>query len=118
MGDEDIGITPGDIVFVIKEKKHDIFTREGNNLIKTVNLTLKQALIGVNVNVVTLDKRRLKIPITQNTIYPGYIHRVQSEGMPISKYGGNKSGDLLIKFNIKFPERLNDEQKEGIRNIL
>jgi len=117
-GDEDINITPGDIQFVIKEKKHDVFERDGNNLVKTVNITLKQALIGVNVNVVTLDKRRLKIPITENTIRPGYIHRVSGEGMPISKFNGNKHGDLLIKFNIQFPNRLNDEQKEKIRDIL
>jgi len=117
-GDEDIYIKPGDIVFVIKEKKHDVFEREGNNLVKTVNITLKQALIGINVNVVTLDKRRLKVPITENTICPGYIHRVSGEGMPISKFNGNKFGDLLIKFNIQFPNRLNDEQKEKIREAL
>ena len=117
-GDEDINIIPGDIQFVIKEKKHEIFERDGNDLIKTVNITLKQALIGVNVNVVTLDKRRLKIPITENTIYPGYIHRVSGEGMPISKFGGHKFGDLLIKFNIKFPNRLNGEQKQQLREIL
>lgn len=117
-GDEDVGITPGDIVFVIKEKQHDVFTRDGNNLVKTVNITLKQALIGVNVNVVTLDKRRLKIPITENTIKPGYIHRVSGEGMPISKFNGNKFGDLLIKFNIHFPNRLDDAQKEKLSEIL
>eukprot|EP00486_Rosalina_sp_Unknown_P002967 CAMPEP_0201567410 /NCGR_PEP_ID=MMETSP0190_2-20130828/7918_1 /ASSEMBLY_ACC=CAM_ASM_000263 /TAXON_ID=37353 /ORGANISM="Rosalina sp." /LENGTH=249 /DNA_ID=CAMNT_0047987399 /DNA_START=154 /DNA_END=899 /DNA_ORIENTATION=+ len=32
-GDEDINITPGDIQFVIKEKKHDVFERDGNNLV-------------------------------------------------------------------------------------
>jgi len=117
-GDENINMTPGDIQFIIQEKKHDVFERDGNDLVKTVNITLKQALCGINVNVLTLDKRRLKIPITENTIYPGYIHRVIGEGMPISKTNGMKRGNLLIKFNIKFPERLNDEQKESIRGCL
>jgi len=117
-GDENINMTPGDIQFIIQEKKHDVFERNGNDLVKTVNITLKQALCGINVNVLTLDKRRLKIPITENTIYPGYIHRVIGEGMPISKTNGMKRGNLLIKFNIKFPERLNDEQKESIRGCL
>jgi len=117
-GDEDVNVIPGDIQFIIQEKKHDIFERDGNDLVKTVNITLKQALCGVNVNVVTLDKRRIKVPIIENTMYPGYIHRVIGEGMPISKTDGNKYGDLLIKFNISFPQRLNDEQKEQIREIL
>jgi len=117
-GDENMNMTPGDIQFIIQEKKHDVFERDGNDLVKTVNITLKQALCGINVNVVTLDKRRLKIPIIENTIYPGYVHRVIGEGMPISKTGGSKFGNLLIKFNIKFPQRLNAEQKDSIQRCL
>jgi len=117
-GDENINMTPGDIQFIIKEKKHDLFERAGNDLIRTINISLKQALCGVNVNVLTLDKRRLKIPITENTISPGYIHRVQGEGMPISKTDGHQRGDLFIKFNIKFPEKLNERQKDAIRQNL
>lgn len=117
-GDENMNMTPGDIQFIIQEKKHDVFERNGNDLVKTVNITLKQALCGINVNVVTLDKRRLKIPIIENTIYPGYVHKVIGEGMPISKTGGSKFGNLLIKFNIKFPQRLNAEQKDSIQRCL
>lgn len=117
-GDEDVNMAAGDIQFVIAQKPHDTFERQGDNLVKTVNITLKQALCGVNVNVVTLDKRRLRIPITENTIHPGYIHRVRGEGMPISKTNGAKYGDLLIKFNISFPQKLNDDQKEIISGCL
>jgi DnaJ family protein B protein 4 len=117
-GDEGVNMAPGDIQFVIAEKAHDTFVREGDNLVKTVDITLKQALCGVNVNVVTLDKRRLRIPVTENTIHPGYIHRVRGEGMPISKTNGAKYGDLLIKFNVSFPQRLNDDQKETISGCL
>merc|ERR1712130_1046277 len=112
-GDENINMTPGDMQFIIKQKKHDLFERAGNDLIRTINISLKQALCGVNVNVLTLDKRRLKIPITENTISPGYIHRVQGEGMPISKTDGHQRGDLFIKFNIKFPENsMNDKRMQ------
>lgn len=117
-GDEEPNVIPGDIQFIIREKRHDTFEREGDDLVRTVNITLKQALCGVNVNVVTLDKRRLRIPITENTIYPGYVHRVKGEGMPIRKWNGDKRGDLLIKFNIQFPQQLNEQQKETIRHCL
>eukprot|EP01083_Nonionella_stella_P160037 522768_1 len=114
-GDENMNMKAGDIMFIIAEKKHNYFERDGDNLIRTVNITLKQALCGVNVNVNTLDKRRLKIGIGENSIYPGYVYVVKGEGMPIRKYNGDKKGDLLIKFNVSFPERLSEQQKNAIR---
>merc|ERR1719213_977025 len=45
-GDEAPNMRPGDVQFVIKQKKHNIFERDGNDLVKTVSITLKQALMG------------------------------------------------------------------------
>lgn len=115
-GDEEPNVRPGDVQFVIKEKKHNIFERNGNDLIKTVRITLKQALMGVNVNVTTLDNRTLKVPVTERTIYPGYQHRVRGQGMPIKNT--EQFGDLVIKFDVSFPERLSNEQKEAISRCL
>jgi len=115
-GDEAPNMRPGDVQFVITERKHDQFVRDGHNLVKTVQITLKQALMGVCVNVSTLDGRTLKIPVTEKTIYPGFTHRVAGEGMPIKNT--EKRGDLMIQFEVKFPERLSDEQKETISRCL
>eukprot|EP01084_Bolivina_argentea_P018772 34931_1 len=109
-GDESPNIIPSDIQFIIKEKSHNRFIRKDNDLLYTVNITLKQALLGVNVNILTLDERKLRIPITNNTIHPDHIHRVENEGMPIKAGGGR--GHLLIKFNIKFPNQLSSTQKK------
>jgi len=117
-GDEAPNMSPGDIQFVVKQKKHNTFERDGNDLIKTVSITLKQALMGVNVNVTTLDERTLKIPVTERTIHPGFVHRVPGEGMPIKHTDGKAFGDLLIKFQVQFPERLSTEQKEAISRCL
>jgi len=117
-GDETARTAPGDVQFVIAQKPHAVFEREGDDLVKTVQITLKQALCGVSVNVVTLDKRRLKVPVTERAISPGYEHRVRGEGMPIRKTGGAKFGDLVLRFKIQFPERLNEQQKEAISRCL
>ena len=37
VGDEKPGYLPADIVFLIDEKKHPLFRREGNDLIETLN---------------------------------------------------------------------------------
>ncbi|XP_045823594.1 dnaJ homolog subfamily B member 13-like [Trifolium pratense] len=115
-GNEQPNVTAADLVFVIDEKPHSIFSREGNDLIMTQKISLAEALTGYTVHLTTLDGRNLSIPIN-NVIHPNYEEVVPKEGMPIPK-DPSKKGNLRIKFNIKFPTRLTDEQKAGIRKLL
>ena len=48
---------------------------------------------------------------------PGYQKVVPTEGMPISK-DPNTKGDLIIQFNIEFPNQLNPEQKRMLKEAL
>ncbi|KAI4337377.1 hypothetical protein L6164_015802 [Bauhinia variegata] len=107
---------PADLVFVIDEKPHDAFKRDGNDLIVSKRVTLAEALGGTTVNLTTLDKRDLSIPVT-DIVSPGYELLVAKEGMPITKEPGNR-GDLRIKFEVKFPTRLTPEQRAGLRSAL
>ncbi|KAK2380793.1 dnaJ protein subfamily B member [Trifolium repens] len=115
-GNEQPNVTAADLVFVIDERPHSIFSREGNDLIVTQKISLAEALTGYTVHITTLDGRKLSIPIN-NVIHPNYEEVVPKEGMPIPK-DPSKKGNLRIKFNIKFPTRLTDEQKAGIRKLL
>ncbi|XP_057450623.1 uncharacterized protein LOC130742545 [Lotus japonicus] len=115
-GNEQPNIAPADLVFVIDEKPQSVFTRDGNDLIVTQKISLVEALTGYTVQLTTLDGRNLSILIN-NIIHPNYEEVVPKEGMPLSK-DPSKKGNLRIKFNIKFPTQLNDEQKAGIRKLL
>lgn len=115
-GNEQPNVAPADLVFVIDEKPQSVFTRDGNDLIVTQKISLVEALTGYTVQLTTLDGRNLSIPIN-NIIHPNYEEVVPKEGMPLSK-DPSKKGNLRIKFNIKFPTQLNDEQKAGIRKLL
>ncbi|CAL9205640.1 unnamed protein product [Musa hybrid cultivar] len=115
-GNESPNIIPADIVFIIDEKPHDVFTREGNDLIATQKISLVEALTGYTVHLTTLDGRSLTIPIN-SVIHPGYEEVVVREGMPIPKDPSRK-GNLRIKFDIRFPPRLTSEQKAGIKRLL
>ena len=48
-GNETATSTPADIVFVIEEKPHPRFKREGNDLVYTATLKLSEALCGALV---------------------------------------------------------------------
>ncbi|CAN1354820.1 DnaJ homolog subfamily B member 13 [Linum perenne] len=112
----DILDASGDLVFIIDEKPHPVFSREANDLVVTQKVSLSEALTGYTVNLTTLDGRSLTIPVS-NTIHPTYEEVVPKEGMPIPR-DQTRRGNLRIKFSIRFPTRLTAEQKAGIKKLL
>uniref|UniRef100_A0A6J0SFX0 DnaJ homolog subfamily B member 13 isoform X1 n=1 Tax=Pogona vitticeps TaxID=103695 RepID=A0A6J0SFX0_9SAUR len=115
-GDQGPNIIPADIIFIVKEKLHPRFKREDDNLIYVAKLPLGKALIGCTVDVRTLDERLLNIPIN-DIVHPKYFKVVPGEGMPISKNPSCK-GDLIMYFDIIFPERLTPAKKELLHEAL
>jgi len=115
-GDQGPNNIPADIVFIVRDKPHPRFKREGNNLIFTARVLLGKALTGCNVEVPTLDGRLLNIPIN-DIIMPGYRKVVPCEGMPMSR-DPQERGDLLIQFDIEFPKQLTPEKKLMIKQAL
>ncbi|KAL7000468.1 hypothetical protein U1Q18_001619 [Sarracenia purpurea var. burkii] len=115
-GNKQPNVIPSDLVFIIDEKPHSIFTRDGNDLVVTQKIPLAEALTGHTINLTTLDGRKLTNPIN-NVIYPNYEEVVPREGMPIPKDPTTK-GNLRIIFNPKFPTRLTVEQKAGLKKLL
>lgn len=115
-GNETPHTIPADLVFIIDEKPHPLFTRDGNDLVVTQKIPLAEALTGYTVHLTTLDGRTLTVPIT-SVIHPGHEEVVRGEGMPIPK-DPSKKGNLRIKFDIKFPTRLTADQKSGVKRLL
>eukprot|EP01027_Heterolobosea_sp_BB2_P020696 GEZU01029563.1.p1 GENE.GEZU01029563.1~~GEZU01029563.1.p1 ORF type:complete len:345 (-),score=117.14 GEZU01029563.1:178-1212(-) len=118
-GDVIPGTIPADLIFELDEKPHPTFTRQGDDLLYTATIPLKDALTGAVIFVTTLDGRKLKISMNDNIVTPGMTKTIQGEGMPISKpKDGRTKGNLIIKFDVKFPTYLSEQQKEQLRNIL
>jgi DnaJ homolog subfamily B member 4 len=115
-GDENPGRIAADIVFVIDEKPHATYTREGNDLVVTRRLPLRESLTGVTVELATLDGRALRVQVDE-VIPPRSMKVVRGEGMPVTKTPGTK-GDLRIRFEVAFPRELSAAQKEVLRQVL
>jgi len=111
-GDIHPGRIPADLIFVLKELEHAYYSREGDNLIYLANITLKQALKGVRLHLPFLDGSTSTQTI-QKVIYPDLQHVVKRYGMPSTKKNG-EYGDMIIRFQIRFPVSLNEEQKDLI----
>lgn len=69
-----------DIEFIIEEKPHPIFKRDGDNLRITIQLTLAEALTGFSQVITTLDGRKLKVNNSSTVVQPGQESRVANEG--------------------------------------
>ena len=111
-----------DLVFVVEEKPHPLFTRDGNDLISRLSIPLVDALAGSREKRViqALDGRRIPIPIPVDAVIkPGQEVRIPGEGMPIRKDGiVRRKGDLAVQFDVVFPDRLTPAQREGVRKVL
>eukprot|EP00112_Aurelia_sp_Birch-Aquarium-sp1_P007178 Seg1782.12 transcript_id=Seg1782.12/GoldUCD/mRNA.D3Y31 product="DnaJ subfamily B member 13" protein_id=Seg1782.12/GoldUCD/D3Y31 len=115
-GDQGPNNIPADIVFIVKDKEHQSFKRDGSNIIYTASIPLGEALTGCIIDVPTLDGRLLSIPIN-DIVSPGYTKYVWGEGMPFS-IDNTRRGDLIVAFDIKFPKHLSPEQKQLLAQAL
>eukprot|EP01100_Stratorugosa_tubuloviscum_P004129 TRINITY_DN201_c2_g1_i1.p1 TRINITY_DN201_c2_g1~~TRINITY_DN201_c2_g1_i1.p1 ORF type:complete len:424 (+),score=236.42 TRINITY_DN201_c2_g1_i1:174-1445(+) len=121
-GEQAPGLPAGDLYIFIKEDKSpskSIFTRyEENHLICEQSINLSQALTGFEIHIKHMDGRILIIQSNPGEIIkPGDVKRIRGEGMPRFRAPQEK-GDLLIKFNIVFPECLNEDVTQKIAQLL
>ncbi|XP_035464795.2 dnaJ homolog subfamily B member 5 [Scophthalmus maximus] len=115
-GDETPNNTPADITFILRDKEHPQYKREGSNIVYTTKITLKEALCGCTVNVPTLDNRMMPLPCS-DVIKPGAVRRLRGEGLPLPKSPSNR-GDLVVKFQVLFPDRIPPQSREIIKHSL
>ena len=111
-GHQQAGQLAQDVVFVIDEKPHAHFKRDGNDLVYDQEVTLSQALCGFKMSIPTLDGRSLSVGVAE-VVRPGYEKVIPGEGMPIK--GGASKGNLRIRFNVRFPTELSEDQKKVVK---
>nr|ABE57132.1 heat shock protein Hsp40 [Liriomyza sativae] len=116
-GDQSPGKIPADIVFIIRDKPHLIFKRDGSDLKYTAKVSLKQALCGTTISVPTLQGDRVQINTFGEVIKPTTVKRITGRGLPYPR-DPNLRGDLHVHFEIKFPDTLNSSCKELLNEIL
>ncbi|KAK7328287.1 hypothetical protein VNO77_22390 [Canavalia gladiata] len=116
VGDEKPGYLPADIVFLIDEKTHPLFSRDGNNLEICVEIPLVDALTGCSIPIPLLGGEYMTLSL-ENIVYPGYEEVIKGQGMPNPKKTGIR-GDLHVKFLIDFPTELSEKQRKEAVSIL
>ncbi|MEM6987512.1 MAG: molecular chaperone DnaJ [Pseudomonadota bacterium] len=103
----------GDLYVQIRVLQHEIFERDGANLICSVPINMVTASLGGELEVPTLDGRvKLKIPAgTQN----GKLFRLRGKG--VKPVRGGAVGDLMCEMRVETPVNLNAEQRELLEKL-
>lgn len=103
----------GDLYVVLHVRPHEIFQRDGDDLLCEVPISFVQAALGAEVEVPTLDGRTLvKVPAGTQ---PGTVFRLKGHGVKnIQGYG---HGDLHVRINVEVPTQLNSAQKDKLREF-
>ncbi len=107
------GGPPGDLYIVTRVKPHPYFKRVGADIYLNVPITIKEALLGGEIKVPTIDAvTKIKIPPgTQG----GQKLRIRGKG--VSPAHGRGRGDLYVVVNISVPKKVNKKSAELIEEL-
>jgi molecular chaperone DnaJ len=103
------GGAPGDLYLFITVQPHEVFEREGNDLIIDLPISFPEAALGCKKDVPSLTHQACRITIPEGA-QSGKIFRVKGEGFP--NVHGRGKGDLLVRVFVETPAGLSAKQKQ------
>ncbi len=103
------GGPPGDLYVFITVQDHEVFQREGNDIILDLPISFTEAALGCKKEVPSLFNHTCRITIPSGT-QNGKVFRVRNEGFP--NVHSSTKGDLLVRIFIETPTNLSTEQQE------
>ena len=103
----------GDLYIEVNVQSHPLFTRDGYDVYLEMPITFAQATLGDKIQVPTLDgKVEYEVPEGTQT---GTVFRLKGKGIP--KLKSNVRGDQYVKVTVEIPKKLNEKQKELVREF-
>ncbi len=104
----------GDLYLVARVRANPVFTRNGADLTREVPVTLKEALLGGQVEVGTLSGRVL-LTVPAGT-QQGQTFRLSGKGMPRLK--GEGHGDLYARIKVVLPAKLDEKARKAAEEFV
>jgi DnaJ-class molecular chaperone len=98
----------GNLYLTIKCANHSYFSREGENLVVEVPISVSEALLGTKIDVPILDGSKLTVKIPSCTS-SGARLRIKGKGIA--------QGDLFIQLKIVVPSSLDEKSRQIIEEF-
>lgn len=104
------GGPPGDLRVVLAVEPHPIFRREGADIHIELPVSFREAALGAQVEVPTLDGRvRMRLPAGTQT---GRVFRLRGKGAP--RLRGGERGDQHVTVLVETPQELSEQERRAI----
>jgi molecular chaperone DnaJ len=104
----------GDLYVEIRERPHEVFTRDGEDLHCRVTLPMTAAALGTTLPLTLLDGEDTDIDVRPGT-QPGTVLTLRGKGAPRLRATGR--GNLLVHVDVQTPTRLDAEQEKLLREL-
>jgi len=105
---------PGDLYIIIKESPHDVFERQGDNLICKTLVSYPDIVLGTKVDIQTLTKK-VSFEIPPNTPV-GKMFKLNGCGLPSIANKGYV-GDLIVVVGVDVPKQISEEDKKLLEEL-
>ena len=107
------GGPPGDVYVEIRERRHEVFVREGDDLHATLPVPMTAAALGTVLTLETLDGPQ-EVDLRPGT-QPDQV--VTLRGLGVGHLHGSGRGDLHVHVDVQVPTALDDQQEELLRAL-
>jgi molecular chaperone DnaJ len=109
----DPGAPPGDLYITLRIAEHELFGRDGNNVLCQVPISFATACLGGEITVPTIDgEETLKI---ERGTPSGKVITLRGKGIPA--LNGRGRGDQLVQVVVAVPKQVSPREEELIRQL-
>ncbi len=107
------GGTAGDLYLEIKVRHHDVFSRNGDDLLATLEVQMTDAILGTKTTLKTLDGE-VAVEIRPGT-QSAEVITIKDRG--VTHLRGSGRGDLKIGVQVTTPVKLNHREQDLIKQF-
>jgi len=102
------GGSPGNLYISLAIKQHEVFSRDGDDIIYELPINFAQAALGAEIEVPTLEGEiTIKVPPGSQT---GQVFKLKNKGIPHLHKRGR--GDQFVTLNVVTPDLLTKKQRQ------
>jgi len=103
----------GDLYVGVRVAAHPVFTRDGDDLLASLKVSMTQAALGADVTFEQIDGP-VDISVSPGS-QSGETYRLRGQGIP--RLRGRGRGDLILTLQVETPSALTDEQEQLLRQL-
>lgn len=104
----------GDLYVFVHIKPHDLFERNGDNIICQVPISMTTAVLGGEIEIPTISGERVELKIPAGT-QPDTQFRLRGKGMSVLRR--NFRGDMYVSVLVEIPKNLTKKQKDILQEF-